>query len=117
MQLPADLASCAQTRRFVRSTLHRWGHTGEAVEDAAVVSSELATNAVVHARSRFSVEVRARDGGLRVDVSDGAPAPTGGWSVQRGHGLSIVGALSDRWGVSAAPDGKTVWAELAAGVG
>jgi hypothetical protein len=115
MHFPPELESCARARLFVRSTLRRRGRSGDAVEDAALVTSELATNAVVHARSGFSVEVGVDGEALRVTVSDTAPVPSAAWTVQPRHGLSLVDALSDRWGVSATREGKAVRAELAAG--
>ena len=47
---PADRTSVARARRFVRETLIGWG-AGDATDDAVLLTSELATNAVVHART------------------------------------------------------------------
>jgi hypothetical protein len=116
MRLPADTGACARARRFVRSTLRRWGVAGSVVERAVLVSSELAANAVVHAGSSFLIEVAAQDSMVRISVSDAVPAPSSRWALQPSHGLSIVGALSDSWGVTArGADGKTVWALLPTG--
>jgi anti-sigma regulatory factor (Ser/Thr protein kinase) len=115
MYFPPELESCARARLFVRSTLRRWGRDGDRVDDAALVASELATNAVVHARSGFSVEVHVEGEALRVTVGDTAPAPAAAWRVQPRHGLSIVGALCNRWRVSPMERGKAVSAELAVG--
>jgi hypothetical protein len=117
VQLAPELESCARARLFVRSTLRRYGHPGYAVDDASVVSSELATNAVIHARTRFTVELQLDGDALRVEVSDGAPARWVPLEVPPKHGLSIVGALCNRWGIAASEEGKTVWAELSLGAG
>lgn len=110
-----ELESCTSARLFVRSTLRRWGYAGGVVDSAAVAATELATNSVVHARSKFSVEICAEEDTLRIAVSDDVPAPATVWRVQAGRGLSIIDALCNRWGATAGSEGKTVWAELSAG--
>ena len=72
MRLLPEREACATARRFVRSTLRRWGLTTNVVEGAVLVSSELAANAIVHARSPFLLEIGVQDGSLRVSVSDAA---------------------------------------------
>ena len=76
--------------------------------------SELATNAVTHARTGFDVVVTS-NGQVRVTVSDGsAVAP-----VQRAHsaltpggrGLHVLDEVCDRWGVHVVRDRKCVWCE------
>lgn len=83
---------------------------------AALVVSELATNAVVHGKSAFTVSVSALAHTVRISVRDGdtaAPVPRDGPLVDpRGRGLRIVDALSRDWGTTACYDGKVVWAEL-----
>ena len=104
-------------RRFVSSTLGRWGWDGVA-DDAAVVISELATNAVLHARSPFhvSIDVVAGDG-VRIAVHDESPADASprGYSITSatGRGLRMVETLAERWGTIPLPNRKAVWAELA----
>ncbi len=87
-------------------------------QDAALVVSELAANAVLHAGSRFSVSVEMGSSSLRVAVSDGSPiagAERAAMVPRRMRGLDLVDALAARWGVEAARDGKAVWAELPKG--
>jgi anti-sigma regulatory factor (Ser/Thr protein kinase) len=84
------------------------------VEELAVVVSELATNAVRHARSPFSVSVEV-DGYVRVEVEDhsletptprvAAPTDAGG------RGLTIIDAFCDRWGTEIEAHTKCVWCE------
>jgi hypothetical protein len=103
-------------RRFVEDALRAWGYADRQVDDARLLLSELVTNAVIHARSPFSVSVHSDDRRLRLAVHDHSsaeprpcfPAPDAG----SGRGLQIVAALSKDWGVAATPIGKTVWAEL-----
>lgn len=87
---------------------------------AALLVSELATNAVVHATSSFDVTVicPTSSGRVRIEVTDAdetrptplRPPP----SVPHGRGLLLVASLSDEWGVDEANGrpGKTVWFEL-----
>jgi anti-sigma regulatory factor (Ser/Thr protein kinase) len=109
-------APCA-ARRFVASLLACRPYDNRApTEDARLVVSELATNAVVHAGSPFTVAVRYDGETIRIDVHDWNPAlpvlRDGGPFSRSGRGLHLVGALTSAWGVERSPDGKTVWAEL-----
>jgi anti-sigma regulatory factor (Ser/Thr protein kinase) len=112
----ADLEVSA-CRRFVRSSLEDWGDAGS---DVVLLASELATNAVVHARSRFLVVVDRCDDCVRVEVSDDDTRPLAVPEVDQdsfsGRGLAMVVALADAWGVDHRPqEGKTVWFEVATG--
>jgi anti-sigma regulatory factor (Ser/Thr protein kinase) len=91
-------------------------------EDAVSLSSELATNAVLHSKSgaggTFSVSVLVESGLVRVEVHDLGSATTP--SVRRsrqpsvsGAGLRIVETLADRWGFDGDQNGRTVWFEMA----
>jgi hypothetical protein len=103
-------------RHFVAGTLSQWGGPwggGTFAVDAAIIVTELAANAVVHARSDFTLTVSRRLGAVRVAVRDAVPlaAPLRG---APGHGLGLVDAVAARWGVqSLGARGKLVWAELA----
>ena len=103
-------------RRFVARTLERWGW-GDVVEDAAVVVSELATNAVLHARSAFHVSIDHAAEGIRIAVHDDSPVVPSPRAYSEtsatGRGLRMVDALAARWGTVPRPDRKIVWAELA----
>jgi anti-sigma regulatory factor (Ser/Thr protein kinase) len=102
-------------RRYVVDVLQRWGQE-DLADRAAVVVTELATNAVVHARSDFVVTLRSSVDGLRISVGDrSAEAPIAGDAGSdglSGRGLVLVDAMSTAWGTEPAADGKTVWAEL-----
>ncbi|MBW8739041.1 MAG: ATP-binding protein [Streptomyces turgidiscabies] len=107
-------------REHVRSILTLW-LLGELADDAESIVSELAANAVVHAKGIgefFEVGLRRRDGVLIVEVSDSFQW----WMPEKvdadpdgidGRGLVIVEGLSDKWGVRPREAGKTVWAHLA----
>ena len=102
-------------RRFVVDTLASW-HRDELVDNATLVASELASNAVVHARSPFRVSVQQFDSVVRLAVHDAADAipdrRSSAADVPGGRGMGIVSALSRTWGYEPVPDGKIVWAEL-----
>jgi len=102
-------------RHFVVDTLQQWGEAALAY-DAAMVVTELATNAVVHARTGFTVTVSHAADAIRISVRDGRPAPgpdIGELLVPAaGHGLGLVAAVARHWAAEALPDGKRVWAEV-----
>jgi hypothetical protein len=84
------------------------------VDAAALVLSELASNAVRHVGSPFSVRATIERSTLRLAVEDaGSPRARPAMPVRRARGLGVVDALALRWGVDEAPPGKVVWAELA----
>lgn len=111
----ASLDAPGQARRFVTAALEACG-AGDLADDAALVVTELAANAVVHARSDFMVTLTAAADALRISVRDAAPLPAGGRApalpAAPGHGLGAVAALASRWGAGPAGSGKVVWAEL-----
>lgn len=105
-------------RRFVEAGLRDHGCTEETVEIVTLLTSEVATNAVVHARTDFLVRLKLREERVRVEVDDegmGAAVLTYAEPDDaRGRGLSIVDALADRWGDEHRPGGRhRVWFELA----
>jgi hypothetical protein len=103
----------AQARRFLSSTLHSWGAEEYDFTGGQVVS-ELATNAVLHGRTDFTLRMSLDTDGLLVEVSDDSPRPpeprTYSLESVTGRGLSMVEALSAGWGVLHGRRGKTVWA-------
>lgn len=107
----------AAARRFVTLVLESWG-LQDLVADAALVTSELATNAVRHAASPFRAVVDRSGPAVRISIADlelghvasSAAAP----ADLHGRGVAIVEALASRWGCDPLPGGKVVWAELQA---
>src|SRR6516162_9312932 len=104
--------AAAAARRFVRDTLQSWAVTGaadgddELLDDAMLLTSELVTNAVVHAGTQVKVTCRLADGAVEVVVRDGQPArlvPESAEdepSLERtgGRGLLLPAALASAWG-------------------
>ncbi|MFJ6249674.1 MULTISPECIES: SpoIIE family protein phosphatase [unclassified Streptomyces] len=112
--------SVAAARAFVRDTLQGWGHP-ELVDDAVVLTSELVTNAVVHAGTAADVLCLRSDDSIRVEVSDRypereIPVQSGRTLVspdrENGRGLLLCAALAHRWGVDYSPTRKHVWFHL-----
>lgn len=104
-------------RNFATGVLERWGEH-QLFWDAALITSELATNAVMAGRSPFRAVVDRGGGVVRIAIEDVAP----GWPQRRtamseelnGRGVAIVESLARRWGCDDLGDGKVVWAELRA---
>ena len=89
------------------------------VEDIRLVASELATNAMVHARTPFVVTLSEMDGVVLLTVRDSSTKVPVRATPQvmdiGGRGLVLVGLLSREWGVSTGTSGaKSVWASFAA---
>ena len=111
-----DAASVRAARRFVEEQLVALERQALA-DDAGLVVSELAANAVLHARTTFQVVVSAVGADeVRVEVLDGSPAgPVIGVAVgtsTTGRGMVLVDALATRWGVEPLDGGKAVWFEV-----
>jgi anti-sigma regulatory factor (Ser/Thr protein kinase) len=112
---PAVAPSAAGARRFVASALRREGIHPDQIDLAALLTSELVTNAFLHARTETRVSVRVDDV-VHVEVFD---AGNGGVALlaadvdeTHGRGLHIVDALADRWGHDDGPNGSRVWFEV-----
>jgi PAS domain S-box-containing protein len=113
--------SVASARSFVRDTLQGWGFA-DIVDDAVVLTSELVTNAVVHAGTSADVLCLRSDEGVRIEVADRYPereVPLQGTAInmgspdrEGGRGLQLCAALAGRWGVEYTPAHKTVWFQL-----
>jgi anti-sigma regulatory factor (Ser/Thr protein kinase) len=111
--------SVGQARRLVRAALEAGGAQVDA-DVAMLLTSEVVSNALLHARSPMILSIYVERDAIRVSVHDASPAsphlrdysPTAG----TGRGLHLVEALASHWGLNAAEDGagKWVWFELIA---
>ena len=85
---------------------------------AQLCVSELATNSVIHAGTRFTVRITRSRTQLRVEVTDASTDPARlrrpRHTETHGRGLQIVSSLADEWGTRPADavSGKTVWFAL-----
>jgi anti-sigma regulatory factor (Ser/Thr protein kinase) len=117
-RFPPDPGSVPSARRFV---LQAAGNAPADLRDAiAVMTAELAMNAVQHARTEFEVTVDLAGGTLRVEVTDSghgqpAAAPMPPPESPRGRGLAIVDGLADAWGIisSRHDQGNGIWFQIA----
>ncbi|MEU6671696.1 ATP-binding protein [Streptomyces sp. NPDC046727] len=121
--VPPVPGAVSAVRRRVAAVLADWSVCPEIVDDALLVVSELATNAVIHARPpaelRLSWVRGDGDRTLRVEVTDQGPAIPGQSLAgidpdEHGRGETIVHALATRHGIRLHADGVTRWAELVA---
>lgn len=120
IKLAASTQSVASARRFVRANV-----PGDVeIDDLVLVTSELVSNVVEHARTEVTVTVEVRAETVRVLVQDGsaatqtfrelvaappAPVPT---SSLRGRGLATAKALTTSFGLTDVDDGKVLWFEV-----
>ncbi|MEU4773503.1 SpoIIE family protein phosphatase [Micromonospora sp. NPDC023644] len=124
VRLPADRRTPAAARALVRSVLTE-ARLDELANEAMLLTTELSTNAVEHARTELDIEVVADPVGITVTVSDFAAGPVEELIVgvrndatnidevsERGRGLLLVDHFASRWGTTYLPTGKGVWFRL-----
>jgi len=121
MRLPFTPASVSVARLRLKTWMDEVGGSGEAVENARVVISELVANSVRHAQplsdGRIHVSWTLEDRGLQLSVSDGGSgtrpravnAPS---SALAGRGMVIVEILAQEWWTERTPSRSTVHALL-----
>jgi DNA-binding NarL/FixJ family response regulator len=117
LDLPQALTSAGTARKFVTEKVTEW-KLEMLLDDALLVASELAANAVTHADSPCRIRLSLNTVALRIDVIDtgaGTPEPQpASFTEEHGRGLHLVAALTNAWGLEVVPgEGKLVWAELA----
>ncbi|MFI6077652.1 SpoIIE family protein phosphatase [Actinoplanes sp. NPDC051343] len=124
VRLPNDRRTPAAARALVRSVLEDAG-LDALLNEALLLTTELSTNAVVHANTELDIEVQADRTGLTVTVTDFAPGPVEQLAVgprnesvdigevaERGRGLLLVDHFASRWGTVHEGTGKGVWFRL-----
>jgi hypothetical protein len=111
-------AAVPAARHFVIDALAAW-NLSQVADDAALIVSELAANAVVHANTAFRVVVsRAPGDVVRLAVEDAARSQPvlrrAGRHDVGGRGIALIAELTRGWGCDLSPGGKTVWADVPA---
>ncbi|MEU1732403.1 ATP-binding protein [Streptosporangium sp. NPDC020145] len=117
--IPHEARYVASARRFVREIAVDWKAAEGIPEIAELLTSEIVTNAVVHAAARPVQVSVMREGRLMVveacDFSSAVPQIRSAASMEAsGRGLTVVKELSHAWGWLPNPHGKSVWFELVA---
>ncbi|WP_168801595.1 SpoIIE family protein phosphatase [Glycomyces buryatensis] len=115
LRLPADDRSPAAARAAVRAVLTEAGLT-ELLDETLLLTTELATNGVVHAGTDISLAVAADPIGVRVTVTDyrsGGIEPADmampEVTAQGGRGLLLVDRFASSWGTTHDQTGKSIW--------
>jgi anti-sigma regulatory factor (Ser/Thr protein kinase) len=110
--LPAEKASAGEARRFVQGVLRDIVGADD-LEAVVLLTSEVVTNAVMHAGTPVDLVVRTVEGCIQIESSDhGAQTPVvldPASDERQGRGMKIVAALAQEWGVTPTMRGKTVW--------
>ena len=114
-RLRASARSVPEARRNITTTLREWGLDGM-VDTARLLTSELVTNAVLHARTEMTLTVEEQGRGVRIGVTDSSPVSPAlrhhSATATTGRGLRLLNQLADAWSVTADNGGKTVWFSL-----
>ena len=118
LHLPPLPDAARRARRFIADFCAAARLPAELCHTAALCTSELVTNAVIHGRTSATIHVHRPGTVLRVSVRDDNPRlPPAGelppLSAESGRGLMIVSLLAASWGIEQVADGgKSVWFEL-----
>lgn len=118
LSLPAATDSVPAARRFVRNALTDMG-AADMTDDVVALVSELATNAVIHARTPYTIVVSCDRDTVRIGVHDRSPViprrRAYGLDATTGRGLRLIATMSSDWGMEAENGGKVVWFEVRRG--
>jgi anti-sigma regulatory factor (Ser/Thr protein kinase) len=109
-----ERAAISGARHLIVEQVRKWQCAN--VDDAALVLSELVTNAVVHAGGAVRIAVTPDGDHVRIEVHDHESEQPNlrAYSANPGGlGLHIVDQLSERWGSQPTGTGKFVWAVVA----
>jgi anti-sigma regulatory factor (Ser/Thr protein kinase) len=116
VSLPAGPMAAAEARKQVRDAIEAWG-VGADPYLAALLTSELVTNAIKHAMPPVKLFVTCSRSQLGVYVHDGSAewaAPLGApVDAEDGRGLLLVASLACHWGCYRTSAGKAVYFTLA----
>ena len=118
--LQPDPGSARAAREFVTAPLRAHARAGwpstDLLDTAALLTSEVVTNAITHARSSVCLSVHLTDDRVRVVVRDRSGVHPewrpGGQNGYSGRGLLLLERLATSWGVDPVAKGKAVWFEL-----
>lgn len=110
-ELPSTARSVTEARRFVLDALSNWDLDALA-ETSALLTSEVVTNAVLHARTPVGLVVQRLGEGVSVAVTDGSRRQPRSRDATpestTGRGMALVEQLASTWEVTVHRNGKTV---------
>ncbi|MBF9129037.1 SpoIIE family protein phosphatase [Plantactinospora sp. S1510] len=117
MEVPAEPTAPGRVRHWMSAQLTLWAVPEQVVSGAVLCTSELTTNALLHAGTAARVEIDLSPERLLVSVADsgtrGAVTRTRTEKLSsRGRGLGLIEQLSDAWGTDPTVRGSTVWFEM-----
>ncbi|KUL33365.1 ATP-binding protein [Actinoplanes awajinensis] len=111
LDVPLHHGAPGAARRAVVAVLSGWGLSDQDwLDAAAVVVSELVTNAVRYGGGCVALHVEAQDGRVVVSVADGSPVRPRRRDPDDvgGRGIALIEALADSWTVRHHEGGKQV---------
>jgi anti-sigma regulatory factor (Ser/Thr protein kinase) len=117
MLVPAEPTGPSRVRQWMTTRLRDWSVPEPVIGAAILCTSELTTNALLHAGTPAHVHIDLNAERLLVSVADTgtrgsvARARTDALS-SRGRGLGLIEELSDTWGTDPTVRGSTVWFEM-----
>ena len=117
MVVPAEPTGPSRVRQWMTTRLRDWSVPEPVIGAAILCTSELTTNALLHAGTPAQVHIDLSAERLLVSVADTgtrgsvARARTDALS-SRGRGLGLIEELSDTWGTDPTVRGSTVWFEM-----
>ncbi|WP_434743599.1 SpoIIE family protein phosphatase [Micromonospora sp. SH-82] len=117
MEVPAEPTAPSRVRHWMTAQLTEWLVPEQVIGAAVLCTSELTTNALLHAGTAARVEIDLSAERLLVSVSDSGTRGTVTRArtdtlSSRGRGLGLIEQLSDAWGTDPTVRGSTVWFEI-----
>jgi anti-sigma regulatory factor (Ser/Thr protein kinase) len=114
-EIPPGSAAPRTARQLLDDLMQLWD-CDDPAHVAALLTSELVTNVVRHARTDLRLEVSLRESILRVAATDDDPTlpalKSVGPDAESGRGLYLIDSLAHSWGVTPRAHGKTVWFDV-----
>ena len=108
--LPAGPTSAAEARGFLWEALKDQDVSLD-LDAAALLTTEIASNAARHGKEPIRVSVTLEKEGLRVSVHDQGPGfdPNEAAALGTAYGVTLVRQLASEWGVERGAEGTEVW--------
>jgi anti-sigma regulatory factor (Ser/Thr protein kinase) len=93
LDLDPDPLAPRRAREFVTATVRRWG-LADHVDTVRLLTSELVTNGVLHARTTVGVSLTVADSDLTVEIHDRDPRPP----MPRGQRMDLLADIDELLG-------------------